>query len=114
MKDNNTVLCIRLDFNRPSSSMRNNYSPDHLCAHSSLTFTCPGNKKIDISVYTSANQFVKRIVCDFFKPGVYYFVWDGTDEHGRLIDYGTFSIHCRCESRIQTQKIIRLFQEAKT
>jgi hypothetical protein len=102
----NTVICLELDFMK-RRTIKAFLFPNRICPHSSLTFSCPGNKNIHLGVYTASDKLLRTIIHNIFPPGVHHLGWDGTDKDGNDIGNGTFTIRCLCDDIIQSQKIIK-------
>ncbi len=105
--ETNTFICLRIAFGS-KLTVKEIFFSGPLCPHSSMTFLCPGNKKIKICVYNEANNMIRTIVNDTFAPGIHHVVWDGTDDNGEAVGCGTYTIRCSYDKFMQSQKIIKL------
>lgn len=48
--------------------------------------------KIDVSIYNSSGQKIRKIAKGYFKPGIYKFDFDGKTDAGEKIKTGTYFI----------------------
>ena len=105
--ERNTLLCVVLNFktkNHPAAAKR------PMSLNGLVTFTCPGNKNIDISIFNSSGEKVKTIGGGYFNCGVFRFEWDGTDSYCRKLPQGVFELRCCSGDTIQSRKILRFDQ----
>ena len=108
----NALLCIIFDCAKKESKKRGELSLHPLWSKNIFTFTCPGNKDIDVSVYNTKGERIKTIAKRFFPPGIHRFVWDGLDNCCQELTQGTFEIRCDSGDTIQKNKIIKMHIEA--
>ena len=73
-----------------------------------IRFSIPNhlNAKVALVIYNAMGQRVRTLVNRTMEAGVRSVVWDGRDDHGRMVSSGVYFYRLTAGGRIQTRKML--------
>ncbi|HPG39933.1 MAG TPA: FlgD immunoglobulin-like domain containing protein [bacterium] len=82
--------------------------PNPFNATTAITFQVPRTSLISLVIYNSVGQSIRKLAAGMQQAGSYTTVWDGCDDHGRVVSSGVYL--CRFESgeHVFMQKMLLL------
>jgi len=96
--DENDVLTLRLDQNRP-----NPFNPV-----TTIAFGLPSEGAVDLSVYDAAGRLVTTLVRGARSAGPHVATWDGTDARGASVGSGVYFFRLTVDGQNVTRKGVLL------
>jgi flagellar hook assembly protein FlgD len=73
-----------------------------------IVFELAQGDRVQLSVYNSLGQEVRRLVEEEWWPGVYRVVWDGRDEGGQAVGRGVYFWRLQSGEGQQSRKMLLL------
>jgi len=66
------------------------------------------NQEVSISIYDIHGKVIRHLYRGKLSQGRKEFIWDGRDDHNRLINSGVYGVECEFQGNIKTYKILLL------
>jgi hypothetical protein len=91
-------LGLNLDQNFP-----NPFNPS-----TTIEYEIPNRSAVDISIYNSAGQIVRKLQSEEQESGRHSIMWDGKDENGATLSTGNYFYQMKAGEYLQTKKMLFL------
>jgi hypothetical protein len=94
--------------NRPSSfKLFQNY-PNPFNSYTEMKFEIFRGSNISFSIYNLTGKEIKILIDGYTPPGLYTYIWDGTDETGFQVPSGKYFYRLLSKDFKDTQKMIKI------
>ncbi|KQC06498.1 MAG: hypothetical protein APR54_01635 [Candidatus Cloacimonas sp. SDB] len=89
----------------PIPVLKNNY-PNPFNPETTIEFSIPEDKLIELSIYNLKGQKVKTLLSEVIESGSHSVIWDGKDQHNKPVSSGIYFYNLSTGSSNLTKKMI--------
>ncbi|MEO0098162.1 MAG: FlgD immunoglobulin-like domain containing protein [candidate division WOR-3 bacterium] len=82
--------------------------PNPFNSQTSLKYQIPYSCKVSLDIYNTAGRFVRRIVNEEQKAGIYDYTWDGKDDKGKDLPQGVYFYRLKVKGFEDIKKTVLL------
>jgi hypothetical protein len=82
--------------------------PNPFNAEAVLAYTVPQAQHLELKIYNTLGQEVRRLLAHHHTPGSYRVVWDGRDDSGRQVHTGAYFATLRSQDQKLYQRLMLL------
>ena len=87
--------------------LEQNY-PNPFNPETSIQFTIPSLQHVEITIYNSLGQAIRKVISQEVHPGTHTLKWDGHDDSGSKVASGIYLYKIQTSDFVQTRKMVLL------
>ena len=97
----------------PASFMLHQNYPNPFNPHTVIEYELPCKCRVEIDIYNSVGQRIRRLVSGIEGPGYYQVIWNALDDRSGVIGTGLYFYHINAVALVNIGQDIRTFQQTK-